>query len=283
MSCATNPTSGSSPRMRGTRGENPKGQLRGRFIPAYAGNTSGCRKNIIPDTVHPRVCGEHFPFSAGSAISSGSSPRMRGTLFLSFHMQSFLRFIPAYAGNTFSRKGKGNVGSVHPRVCGEHPPGSRNPVVNPGSSPRMRGTRQRAPAITVRQRFIPAYAGNTFPGPPAPCCRAVHPRVCGEHDSEHPRSLSASGSSPRMRGTQPCGRLRLRRRRFIPAYAGNTPNAHRNCCLCAVHPRVCGEHVVVGCALFREHGSSPRMRGTRRGRLRSVSRARFIPAYAGNT
>ena len=51
-----------------------------RFIPACAGNTS--RGNIIavPNSVHPRVCGEHNAQAIGYVTDNGSSPRVRGTL-----------------------------------------------------------------------------------------------------------------------------------------------------------------------------------------------------------
>ena len=49
------------------------------------------------------------------------------------------------------------------------------------------------------------------------------------------------------------------------------------------HPRVCGEHLRVSRIVFRELGSSPRMRGTPSGVVGFVYKAGIIPAYAGNT
>ena len=56
---STRKSSGSSPRMRGTRGIGGYRVPKGRFIPAYAGNTwlSPVISGYGP--VHPRVCGEH--------------------------------------------------------------------------------------------------------------------------------------------------------------------------------------------------------------------------------
>ena len=112
-------------------------------------------------------------------------------------------------------------------------------------------------------RFIPACAGNSLAGrfPPSP----------------------ASGSSPRVRGTQPHGRAHVVQSRFIPACAGNSPfQAGVNNYL-TVHPRVCGELAPIEQRGMRMFGSSPRVRGTPR-LLRQVRpQRRFIPACAGNS
>ena len=236
---------GSSPRVRGT----PRAKRRlfaiARFIPACAGNSHladrredgragssprvrGTRQGVSGGRrvvqVHPRVCGE---------LSSPVAPIPRGR-----------RFIPACAGNSaWACAGTGRR-TVHPRVCGELPPPHR-----------LRG---------ATERFIPACAGNSAPACVYGRLQPVHPRVCGELELQALRALrhrrfipacagnslpalranvSATGSSPRVRGTRktPCVGLAS----------------------CAVHPRVCGElqdAVDVG---LHVGGSSPRVRGTR--------------------
>ena len=193
------------------------------------------------------------------------------------------RFIPAYAGNTRSARGSVTCPAVHPRVCGEHDQLYDYVREFHGSSPRMRGTPVGAVPAPLGNRFIPAYAGNTSPRA-RPCGpTTVHPRVCGEHVEMGMQALTATGSSPRMRGTR--GRPVRGRvpQRFIPAYAGNTPAASRSTATGSVHPRVCGEHVLARDWCHLHYGSSPRMRGTRPARRALVPRPRFIPAYAGNT
>ena len=51
----------------------------------------------------------------------------------------------------------------------------------------------------------------------------------------------------------------------------------------SVHPRACGEHRVSQQTIGVFHGSSPRLRGTLRPRLKAGECIRFIPAPAGNT
>ncbi len=90
---------GSSPHVRGTcRFWHPQG-LERRFIPACAGNILPASLLSSFPTVHPRMCGEHFPayFSCGHII--GSSPHVRGTSPVSPEYCPDTRFIPACAGN----------------------------------------------------------------------------------------------------------------------------------------------------------------------------------------
>ena len=49
---------------------------------------------------------------------------------------------------------------------------------------------------------------------------------------------------------------------IIPAYAGNTHTQIENELLRGDHPRVCGEHRLIGGRRRGAVGSSPRMRGT---------------------
>ena len=296
---------GSSPRVRGTHRIRDQRHQPQRFIPACAGNTNlnvaetrqqygssprvrgtrGCwGTRSQPPSVHPRVCGEHANLAHASSSSAGSSPRVRGTRSDALPDGAVERFIPACAGNTsaVARASTPSNGSsprvrgtpsivtlsgpprtVHPRVCGEH--------------------RRRAQHQPPRHRFIPACAGNTHCHMPPCRTRPVHPRVCGEHSARPTSASVGGGSSPRVRGTRPSRSSNRRRRRFIPAYAGNTARGPRPPRWAAVHPRVCGEHVQVEAQIDVAAGSSPRVRGTRLRYRLSCRRGGFIPACAGNT
>ena len=70
--------------------------------------------------------------------------------------------------------------------------------------------------------------------------------------------------------------------RFIPACAGNSQSRPPSCRSPTVHPRVCGEQERVIDIVERDHGSSPRVRGTGCRTTRRRSFCRFIPACAGN-
>ena len=214
------------------------------------------------------------------------------------------RFIPAGAGNTGVACNARRNRPVHPRRCGEHfsvAAVARSPV---GSSPQVRGTPLGALLVGIRNRFIPAGAGNTLPDRPATGRRAVHPRRCGEHPKAVRVFSSSDGSSPQVRGTRARSTLATEYPRFIPAGAGNTflpldTLTHRHgsspqvrgthgfgvltCPPSSVHPRRCGEHIRKANSPSLETGSSPQVRGTLCRERFERGFSRFIPAGAGNT
>ena len=236
-------SSGSSPRVRGTRSAVASEAGLPRFIPACAGNTPYSYSRRSSSPVHPRVCGEHGAVGAARRGGHGSSPRVRGTR--SWPFPEITR------------------GSVHPRVCGEHIPAKGLSPSSNGSSPRVRGT----PALVL----------------PSALSEPVHPRVCGEHRVNLTNFSSNVGSSPRVRGTRPVPRCVVRRARFIPACAGNTLIEREPRRTAPVHPRVCGEHRRRRKQRKTRTGSSPRVRGTLQNRVEPDRPGRFIPACAGNT
>ncbi len=90
---------GSSPRVRGTREREDDYRARWWFIPARAGNAAPIPPPALCDTVHPRACGERATTRVTAAASTGSSPRVRGTLYRLRSSHPHPRFIPARAGN----------------------------------------------------------------------------------------------------------------------------------------------------------------------------------------
>ncbi len=166
---------------------------------------------------------------------------------------------------------------------GEHGSVSCAASSRPGSSPRGRGTQKKGLISKRANRFIPAWAGNTRRNRWTGRRAAVHPRVGGEHVDMGAAVGACAGSSPRGRGTRHRGAKRKRRRRFIPAWAGNTCSSATVAIASAVHPRVGGEHCARPCGVIGRPGSSPRGRGTRIDSGLQAGARRFIPAWAGNT
>ena len=192
---------GSSPRVRGTLSCGTDPSVRTRFIPACAGNATPLVPLNEAPSVHPRVCGERIWSVWPQKKYSGSSPRVRGTRRCYILEHTARRFIPACAGNADNIPIKEDNVTVHPRVCGERALFSTVSVMEPGSSPRVRGTLILRPKQAIFDRFIPACAGN------------ARVKLTGERVS--------FGSSPRVRGTLRNYTVETVSPRFIPACAGN--------------------------------------------------------------
>ena len=220
------------------------------------------------------------------ALSSGSSPRLRGTGHRLADLRGHSRFIPAPAGNRSNHKRRLRIHPVHPRACGEQGIKGSGGLGGNGSSPRLRGTGPDRRPSGSAYRFIPAPAGNRTR--PRRCCgpETVHPRACGEQVGSFLERNVANGSSPRLRGTGAGPGIGPAESRFIPAPAGNRSRGYPRARRGAVHPRACGEQSLSVSARVRNrvHGSSPRLRGTVfAGQSISIAdRFRFIPAPAGN-
>ena len=214
--------SGSSPRMRGTLRRWLERLRCPRIIPAHAGNTRLVLRHHGKPEDHPRACGEHYRSIPGKCSTPG--------------------IIPAHAGNTSTIGCPSSSTRDHPRACGEHYLVMFVVFAMMGSSPRMRGTRDRFRRNGRSRRIIPAHAGNTIvPAAKTWSCRD-HPRACGEHRGIPAWRVLWPGSSPRMRGTRGMSSCGSYLAGIIPAHAGNTDcRAPRGACF-RDHPRACGEH-----------------------------------------
>ena len=155
-------------------------------------------------------------------------------------------------------------------------------IASAGSSPHVRGTYHPRRRRAAHPRFIPARAGNIRGIYSAWRSSAVHPRTCGEHTKAITEYTGYNGSSPHVRGTSGAPDSSGRRRRFIPARAGNMPRSTSPNTGAPVHPRTCGEHKISRFKASFSCGSSPHVRGTYEPGLLRPLCFRFIPARAGN-
>ena len=131
------------------------------------------------------------------------------------------RFIPAYAGNSYSLQIEEPSIAVHPRLRGELGYDSKN--------------------IMHWLRFIPAYAGNSIKAAVSASKQTVHPRLRGELKLTVLTLRSETGSSPLTRGTRLEDYEEGVECRFIPAYAGNSCFSVFALNPSTVHPRLRGE------------------------------------------
>ena len=131
---------GSSPRVRGTAASLSQLHHCLGIIPACAGNSVRLTINNKAFWDHPRVCGEQTIKKDSISTFLGSSPRVRGTVFLVILILHIRGIIPACAGNSKC------VEIVETKPA--------------GSSPRVRGTAAREEKDFPRTGIIPACAGN---------------------------------------------------------------------------------------------------------------------------
>ena len=190
---------------------------------------------------HPRGCGEQGNGLPQHRITTGSSPRVRGTDFLSFQMVNCARLIPAGAGNRTTFTWMMGSWPAHPRGCGEQGPARTGKEGYFGSSPRVRGTVAERGIFAHLSRLIPAGAGNRRPWSLRSDPAAAHPRGCGEQVVSFISRAGRVGSSPRVRGTVRLDKEPVINQRLIPAGAGNRWCWTRSLASLTAHPRGCGE------------------------------------------
>ena len=213
--------SGSSPPVRGTGMRPPHIEGCQRLIPAGAGNRTDVDPRRCKAAAHPRGCGEQSAAAFACSRSSGSSPRVRGTVAPVLDDRAGGRLIPAGAGNSIVRRQTERSRTAHPRGCGEQGSRSITPGIVDGSSPRVRGTGCAGPCRDGSGRLIPAGAGNRHVHLCGCEQRPAHPRGCGEQFRTSPSAASKPGSSPRVRGTGAVMADGQLTPRLIPAGAGN--------------------------------------------------------------
>ena len=272
---------GLSPRVRGKRMKvNPSpGELRS--IPACAGEACGGGAYPGAKRVYPRVCGGSFLPIGIDAQQQGLSPRVRGKRRGRLNFPRLLGSIPACAGEARAGWSLLPPPTVYPRVCGGSPHIADCHCVRRGLSPRVRGKRPSPACAGLRWRSIPACAGEALRHrhrrPPA----EVYPRVCGGSNMFRFLTPAECGLSPRVRGKHPSTPNTMKKKRSIPACAGEAPPSWTSTPAAAVYPRVCGGSFQLNSAAAWGEGLSPRVRGKHHSPGPRPGPPGSIPACAG--
>ena len=150
----------------------------------------------------------------------GLSPRGRGNLPSSLHSSPQRRSIPAWAGEPPTSRPSGANRQVYPRVGGGTVINSGLGNGPEGLSPRGRGNRNQRMRGNFSRRSIPAWAGEPAAGLVSSDRGRVYPRVGGGTPQRVLADCKLNGLSPRGRGNLLTLTYRARRRRSIPAWAG---------------------------------------------------------------
>ena len=151
--------------------------------------------------VDPRVCGGAKGGMDENAHHRGRSPRVRGSLPVRNLPQIKRGSIPACAGEPVRPTDPDRSERVDPRVCGgAHVEIALDGTIG-GRSPRVRGSLRRSVFIHNCRRSIPACAGEPRSAHLINSAVKVDPRVCGGALRVFLVGGSASGRSPRVRGS----------------------------------------------------------------------------------
>ena len=253
------------------------------IIPALAGNTCPHHPREDQRADHPRSRGEYSMPGTSISGGSGSSPLSRGIPILWWRSRIRTRIIPALAGNTTPAKASWSASSDHPRSRGEYMGGAVWIRYLVGSSPLSRGIRMVNSQEEVRERIIPALAGNTTSGSVTLAALPDHPRSRGEYRAPRSESWRGDGSSPLSRGIPETRGPHIQGDGIIPALAGNTMSRSASARPLRDHPRSRGEYPEPIPWIMPPFGSSPLSRGIRVCDMDRIGAVRIIPALAGNT
>ena len=152
-----------------------------------------------------------------------------------------------------------------------------------GSSPHARGARTEVLQFCWFHGIIPTCAGSTVHHGLVRTRDWDHPRMRGEHLLAAPRPGARRGSSPHARGALAAPGHAEVAEGIIPACAGSTGSRPAGRRTTQDHPRMRGEHGVIGHCLTRRQGSSPHARGAQNYVMQGCYPRGIIPACAGST
>ncbi len=235
---------GLSPRVRGSRRHRLCNRDRRGSIPACAGEPVKALLQTKDIGVYPRVCGGAMTRHRPSLLSTGLSPRVRGSQVFKSVCDQITRSIPACAGEPLAVTRTCEPRWVYPRVCGGAPSRPRHTSRSKGLSPRVRGSPRNPSSPHDPGGSIPACAGEPSSGRSSRSRHGVYPRVCGGAWKALREIVTAQGLSPRVRGSRAPCRARSRSRRSIPACAGEPSNRPRlSCGTWGLSPRVRGSRL----------------------------------------
>ena len=211
-----------------------------RVIPAPAGQPGWAGFLLPRPGGHPRTCGAAARGGRPTRRPTGSSPHLRGSHafpdFPAFHCG----VIPAPAGQPSCWRDWRACRKGHPRTCGAAIPYFDSDSGIGGSSPHLRGSRERRRAGRGPPGVIPAPAGQ----PITDCIRCPpiwgHPRTCGAARSACSGWPSTQGSSPHLRGSLRTPGATRAGARVIPAPAGQPGRRQGRLATPGGHPRTCG-------------------------------------------
>ena len=153
--------------------------------------------------------------------------------------------------------------------------------IHAGLSPPTRGNPAQLQNRRIRQRSIPAHAGEPSRRKSAARSIAVYPRPRGGTVESQRGDRSPNGLSPPTRGNRVTAGFIRYAARSIPAHAGEPKAGEKKLYLRRVYPRPRGGTERESVTSSPDSGLSPPTRGNRRAPTPTPIAMRSIPAHAG--
>ena len=244
-------------------------------------NRSPAQALVQVSKSRPRASGGHPRSGQAWQRDATSSPRERGSSGQQRHVRDPVRVVPARAGVILHPRTDRPSLNRRPRASGGHPsstPPTRN---SPASSPRERGSSDRACVNTTRSGVVPARAGVIPPRCPVSPRRSCRPRASGGHPVEHVVVATSYMSSPRERGSSVALGGLIYVATVVPARAGVIRCRSSATASSRRRPRASGGHPATLVATAPTFGSSPRERGSSGAGREPDDPGVVVPARAG--
>ena len=166
---------------------------------------------------------------------------------------------------------------------GQHGAISTPPTTMIGSPPHARGALAPQRPGCEDDGITPACAGSTSRNTRTPTTSRDHPRMRGEHCTCPRKFHGAYGSPPHARGARSGEKRAALANGITPACAGSTYHVRSSRPQRRHHPRMRGEHVLIGVYLGVYYGSPPHARGAQPPQTSRHSSLGITPACAGST
>ena len=211
---------GSSPHLRGNPTALVERPLGYGVIPAPTGQPRCSKMEDELMTGHPRTYGATPLHPNNFLLGFGSSPHLRGNPKLSPGLPNPLRVIPAPTGQPLDCRALPTMLEGHPRTYGATVTVCVAPWVTSGSSPHLRGNRDKKRRWGSGRGVIPAPTGQPALTGAMLCPVAGHPRTYGATTRWCGSDRPVQGSSPHLRGNHRQHHACCDKGRVIPAPTG---------------------------------------------------------------
>ena len=233
-------------------------------IPAHAGEPACSDDGAGQGGVYPRPRGGTPPQAEGGANGAGLSPPTRGNPSVRSDCIGRGRSIPAHAGEPAGGDERIDREQVYPRPRGGTSPAAWTCGDVGGLSPPTRGNQPERDLRSLRDRSIPAHAGEPAPTRGKAPIDEVYPRPRGGTRRANCYQRHRLGLSPPTRGNRAVSRNPLAKAGSIPAHAGEPSPRPPTLCRYRVYPRPRGGTLAVRELRQSAGGLSPPTRGNRR-------------------